>query len=288
MTAIYCLERRDSGPIRTADTRSFETHWDIFKRRGSDIAPMTQLLAESALRTFAPFALADVASPYPFFANNFEVDMVDGYTATGTVSYRYDDPIDNLPPPQNGEDYSPPTFKTHVENVNIRQSLFTVSATARAGAGARDYKRLIGVTENGDVNGADVPSPSCTFTIPRYYPLQLATAQWRKAMDFLVGTICSHTFMTYAVGEIMLLGIPGGPNVDKQRYEMNLEFATSPNRTNIIIGDITVPSKRGFDHMWASYVDEDQGDWTVKVPQQVNVEIVGRGYASWALLGFGT
>ncbi len=136
----------------------------------------------------------------------------------------------------------------------------------------------------------DILVPRLQFTIPRYYPIQIVSADWIKALAFLTGTVCLHRFMSFDIGEIMLLGVEGAPNFDKQRMELTLHFDTSPNVTGIDIaaadGTIEIDEKRGFDYLWLAYNKDSDADRLGITPVQANVERVYR-YEDWSILGFG-
>ena len=63
----------------------------------------------------------------------------------------------------------------------------------------------------------------------------------------------------------------------------------SPNRTNIVIGEITVASKKGWEYLWVRYADAEDAaaKAIVKVPVAAYVEKVYEE-GDFAALGIGT
>ena len=290
MGVIICKERSDSGRLNSdgAENRTLEKKWDVVLRRGAEHTPMDPFAAETRLRELAPFAIQDPQTGIPLYAQDFSWDVQDPFYSICTITYKTLDGSDNLPVGA-GLDFAPPSFSVHGETVNVRQSLSTVSGLDTLGADiSGDCGGLINVTKEGDVNGVDILRRRMRFTVPRYYPLQIVSSAWIKNLASIVGTVCSHPFMSFEVGEIMLAGIDGGPNYAKQRMELQCQFDTSPNVGDVMIGSITLSDVKGFSYVWSEYATgtSPNGKRAVSYPTTAREEKVYE-YASWGILGFG-
>ena len=66
----------------------------------------------------------------------------------------------------------------------------------------------------------------------------------------------SGSFKGLAAGECLFLGASGSMRAGGD-WEITFKFAGSPNRTNIRVGDITVPSKKGWEYLWVKYSEQE-------------------------------
>lgn len=280
MGAILCTERSDSGRAATGDASSREGRWDVYMRRSADPTPMDPDLADAALRAHAPFAINDPATDEQMFAVGYELDPQDAFYSIGTVQYKFRDQNE-------GQGFSPPSFSVTGETINVRQSIQTYQGKDASNNDVKDdCGKLINVTKEGDVNGVDILRRRMRFTVPKHYPLQIATPYWTKSLAALVGTVCSHPFLTFQVGEIMLVGITGGPNQDTRKMELQLEFDTSPNIETVTIGEITLNNVKGFSYIWVEYLPKKSanGKRLISYPVAAREEQVYE-YAAWTMLG---
>jgi len=193
------------------------------------------------------------------------------------------------PPPEIGE--SAFSFDTGGGMQHVTQSLSTISSHAPAGKTASDYKGAIGVTQNGDalsVEGVDIMAPVYSFAETHYIANALVTVAYRGKLFLLTGKVCNASFKGCAAGECLFLGASGSKR-GADDWEITYKFAGSPNRTNIIIGDITVASKTGWEYLWVRYSDGDDAasKKLVKRPVEAYVEQVYED-GDFSELGIGT
>lgn len=285
---IISKEKAASGVIQSiGDERTYESAWEIFQRREGTHEPMDRTGAELALRMAAPYAVPDPFFAEMLFAQDYIVEMIDSHRASGTVSYRVENGIDNVPPAVPGEDWAPPNFRIFGETINARQSLETTERKARPGKTAKNYKQLVGVDREGDIKGADILRTKMQFSIPRVYPMAVMSRGWLAALKSITNTVCSHSFLGQDRGEMFFLGAEGGPNYAKRRIEVNLHFLCSSNESGVVIGDIALSNPVfGHEHVWCGYVTDDAAGVRATVPEQVNVERMYRFAAWYPVLGF--
>jgi hypothetical protein len=72
--------------------------------------------------------------------------------------------------------------------------------------------------------------------------------------------------------------VPGaaGSKRGAEDWEITYKFAASPNRTGIVVGEITGISKKGWEYMWVRYADAEDAaaKAIVKKPVAAYVEKV--------------
>ena len=93
--------------------------------------------------------------------------------------------------------------------------------------------------------------------------------------------------ITFAAGECLLEGVTFGTQRSDGGIAFSYKLAGSPNRANIVIGDIIVPAKKGWGYLWCRCADGDDAQRVVKVPIAAYVEKVYE-LGDFAGLGIGT
>ena len=176
------------------------------------------------------------------------------------------------------------SFETSGGTRHITNSLATVSNTNAGGDPAPDFKGAIGVTAT-DVQGVDVTIPVFNFTRRLVKSNSSVTASYIADVYALTGTVNDSSWGAYAAGEVLFLGASGVERGDDSGWDLTFKFSVIPNETNIVVGDITVPSKQGWEYMWVRYADQEDtlAKVIVKRPLSVHVEQVYR-YEDFGLL----
>jgi len=153
---------------------------------------------------------------------------------------------------------------------------------------APDFKGAIGVTQD-SVEGVDVTVPVFNFTETHYIDADEVDGAYKNALYGLTGKVNNAMFRGLAAGECLFLGASGSLRGNGEDWEITFKFAASPNRSNIVIGDILVPSKTGWQYMWVRYEDavDSASQKFVKQPVAVYIENVYE-LGSFAGLGIGT
>lgn len=211
------------------------------------------------------------------------VAQLDGVEAAyvGVVPY-----ASNTLQPQEGDDEL--SFEIRGENTKITTSKETVSKTAVSGETAPDFKGLIGVTKD-TVEGTDILVPVHSFRITRWLSDASVDAAYRNTLAGLCGRYNDATFYGHAAGEVLFIGVAGSQRRSSSRWQLVFEFLVIPNATDIAVGDITVPAKKGWDYLWVYYQDtkDASANMLVRRPFAAYVEKV---YASddFSNLGIGT
>jgi len=164
------------------------------------------------------------------------------------------------------------SFDTGGGTQHITQSISTTEKYAQGGSVfAPSYKGAIGVSGTpGDYNveGTDIASPVYTFSETHVLTDDAVTAAYKRILFSLTGKTNDALFKGLLAGECLFLGASGSKRGDTN-WEITFNFAGSPNRTLIVIGDITVPAKLGWEYLWVLYADkEDAAAVPKKIVQQ--------------------
>ncbi len=233
-------ERIDSREWTAGPSRSVTMHYTL-------VGTADDVLMRTELETILP-------STYDGL-NRDEIRMepivVDEMAGTGTydVTVRYV-PVTRGSIKITGD--SSFTFDTGGGSQHITQSRSTISKTAASGT-APDFDGAINVSKD-SVNGVDITVPVYHFAETHYIDDDDVTQAYKITLFNLTGKMNNAAFRGFAAGEVLFLGASGSARGSGD-WEITFKFAASPNRTNIQVGDITVPSKLGWDYLWVRYKD---------------------------------
>ncbi len=163
------------------------------------------------------------------------------------------------------------SFDTTGGTMHRTASIETVSKYAHddgsvPGANAPDRKGAIGVTQDGAVEGVDVPMRIFNFTVEKVW--SVATLPDIDDIYALSGLINdtqvsfedSYTglTLTFAAGELLFRGASGGSMRGDGGIPYVYHFEASPNETDVKIGTdrITGIEKEGWHYLWVYYGQE--------------------------------
>lgn len=154
------------------------------------------------------------------------------------------------------------SFDIGSENQHITQSIAT---SRKYPAEAPDYQGAINVSGVGSemtVDGVDIFTPQYQFSETHYIDYDDVDDAYKTAIYNLVGTTNDDTFRSRAAGEVLFLGASGSVRGDNVDWEITFNFAVSPNRTDITIGDYDNIVKGGWEYLWVRYektIIEEEG-----------------------------
>lgn len=185
------------------------------------------------------------------------------------------------------------SFDTSGGTQHITQSMQTISRTAAGGGTAPDHKGAIGVARTAEgltVEGVDITVPVYSFSETHYIADASVDAAYKGKLFALTGKTNDASFKGLSAGECLFLGASGSKRGEED-WEITFHFAASPNRTDVAVGDITVPAVKGWEYLWVEYQEEvDSGataPQTVKRPINAYVERV-YDEGDFSDLGIGT
>ena len=146
-----------------------------------------------------------------------------------------------------------------------------------------ELDELIGLAVN---YARDFVVPALKLTVHFKHPAGIITIPQIKNLARYTGTVNSDTFLTFAPGEVLLLGAKGSEGSDTES-EVAYELACSENLQNKVIGGITVAQKQGWDVYWIQFKNDAAGNQPVTKPEYIYVERVYDRIPFAASLGFG-
>lgn len=121
------------------------------------------------------------------------------------------------------------------------------------------------------VNGVDIIVPVYKFSLSYPFANSSITSGYKGLLYAVTGKVNDAAFKGFAAGEVLFLGVQGqrrGNGV----WVLRFDFAASPNLTNLSIGDITVPAKKGWEYLWVMYEDAEAADMMIQIPKAVFVD----------------
>jgi len=254
--AISFYEKYDSRTITTGSDGAAESAEFAYILRGvADDSSARTLASNSTAVAYGTLARQSITiEPVHIDTTNADACIWDV-----TVQYGAKDE------PEAGDE---PTFSfdTTGGTQHITQSKQNISKTAASGA-APDFKGAIGVTSNG-VEGVDITVPVYAFTYTYYLAPEAVTQSFRMQVFALTGKVNSGSFRGFAAGEVLFLGATGSVRRG-EKWEITFRFAASQNRTNIPVGTITVPSKKGWEYLWVKYAEQEDENAKTLVQQPI-------------------
>lgn len=142
------------------------------------------------------------------------------------------------------------------------------------------------------VAGVEIIVPKLEFSVTAYYAPQTVTTAWMANIARNTGKVNSDDWLGFKGGEILFLGGSGEgdiPTVYGQRVKpvsVTFKFAASENKTDVKVGDITVPTKKGWHYLWVRYEKIESTGFVYPVPVHAYVEKIYEETGFAALFGF--
>ncbi len=197
-----------------------------------------------------------------------------------TVSYKLPNPAgdDQKNPPQNG------TMRVSIDTSGGTQKIYQSIETLRFYKGDwdgtppdPDFKGAIGVTKD-SIEGTDIVVPTFKYQITAYIDAADVTDAYINSFFLLTGKTNDADFKGFKKGEALLVGARLQTNGEKQA-QAQFDFACSPNRTDLKIGDITGIKKGGWEYLWV-YYEPDPNDEQKKIIKRARYVMIEKVYNS--------
>lgn len=168
------------------------------------------------------------------------------------------------------------SFETGGGTRHIKVGLSHVASYAPTGQDAPNHRGAINVTPDG-VEGTDIIAPVYQFAESHTLSALFVTQAYKGIVYGLTGRTNNKAWRGFGIGEVLFLGASGTTN-QEGNWEIDYQFAATPTEGEREIGDVTVPTKRGWDFAWVEF--EPALDATAKRlirrPIAVHVERVYR------------
>jgi hypothetical protein len=253
---IVVTETHGSGKIRTGENATVELLYRV-------LGTSDEVDAVIAVRAHAPSVFEDLVR------KSVEVEALGVDSWKSRVIFGK---FDRTPKETGESDFS---FNTSGGRARVTQSLDTIGSFAPPGGTPQDFKGAIGVTGE-SVQGVDVVVPVFEFSETHYLSDTVVTLPYRVRLAQLTGRTNNVGFRGYLDEEVLFLGAAGSRrgNDDNADWQIDFKFAVQSSENDITIGDIEIPTRKGWHYLWVRY--EDDEDVTavdlIKVPASAYVE----------------
>lgn len=139
----------------------------------------------------------------------------------------------------------------------------------------------IGVTKD-SVEGVDVKIPTFGIQITRRIPVASMTSAYIAGLYALTGKTNADTYIfsvqgitfTFGPRELLFEGSQAATKNTDGYWDLSYKLAASISATGLTFGPITGIDKKGWEYLWASFVEDVDGDRTIKKPVAVFIEQV--------------
>lgn len=184
-------------------------------------------------------------------------------------------------------------FDITSEQTQISQSLSTVDTEYEDTV--YDFGGLIGATQSGEYKGTTILTPAVNFTITKVVASSSVTSSFINGVVAVKNApVNSSTFshtdtagrsVSLAAGECLFVGMSSaskGGDLD----ELVFTFAASANLTGVVVGALPGVDKKGWEHIWTYYAEQEDAtnDTLVQKPAAVYVEKI---YETGSFAGLG-
>ena len=229
----------------------------------------TQLQVAGAVQAAIPGGLSGALIGTTGFILPFDdlkVEHLSDALYTAEVSYKYPSNKDRIP------DAAGPVlgFSTSGGTQHVNQSKGTTKYAASGTA--PDFKGAIGF-DGQHVHGVDIGMGAYRFSEEWTLAAAAVSPAYRRTVKALTFTVNATAFRGFDPGEVLFEGAEGR-RVKGDNYSVTFNFAVSRNATNLVVGDITVAAKTGWQYLWVFHKDAVDQGYVVRQPAAAYVETV--------------
>lgn len=153
------------------------------------------------------------------------------------------------------------TFDFTGGTTHIKSAIAHVASYGLPGKPIPDFNGLIGVDDEGNINGVDIDAPRAEFTETHFFTDNQITQEYKNLLMDMSPSVNSDEFRGREPGEVKFLGALGNKR-DNDLWEIQYRFAVSPNRRAFLVGDILVAGEddpvKGWDYLWFRSMPHEQ------------------------------
>jgi hypothetical protein len=142
-----------------------------------------------------------------------------------------------------------------------------------AGNNINQHGGVIGVTDNGEVEGTDIYAPALKMNYGFRFPEGVVNSTLARTLARATGKTNSDIWDGFQVGELLYIGSTGSDGRDAEAA-VDFHLLASENATGLTIGDIVGIAKKGWEYLWVSYIPNVVGGKAARIPDRVFVERV--------------
>ena len=144
------------------------------------------------------------------------------------------------------------SFDTTGGTQHITHSKANAGIYSPDGETAPDFKGAIGVISPDNVAGVDIVVPVYKWCETHFVDDALLTVAYRRILFDLTGCTNDGRWREFERSEVLFLGARGGKR-GAGDWELAFNFAASPNRDDVKVGDIEGIFKPGWHYLWVRY-----------------------------------
>lgn len=171
--------------------------------------------------------------------------------------------------------------------VHITNSLQSIARYGEAGLNdAPDMKGALDY-DGEEVRGTDKISPQCKMTVAFSHPQGVFSMDRCRQLARHVAYVNSDNFFGFAPGEVLFAAFDGSVG-SEQDTTIQYEYLLQENAEGLAFGDVDGVDKKGWHYLWIRYMDDEDADLPVRIPQHVYVERIYEETGYNALFGFGS
>ena len=156
-----------------------------------------------------------------------------------------------------------------------------------AGIFPPNHRGAIGVTQDGHVEGVEIPYPIYNWSEALTVPAASVTTSYKLALFNLTGRMNHAAWKGFSKGEVLFLGAQGTQQ-NGGAVKINFKFSSLPNETNIPVSPtLSIPFKYGWDYLWAEFENDVSDHHLITRPAWAHTERVFL-FGDMTLLGIGS
>ena len=144
-------------------------------------------------------------------------------------------------------------FNATVETEHVTHGKAHIADYAAPGKTAANHKGAIGVTLDGSIEGVDWYFPKFEWWEKHVLQYIGPAAAWAfsTTLASFGGALNNAMFRGFGPGQVLFLGGTGErSNTRPGLFEVNAKFRAQPDKTGIVLGDITGIAKKAWEYLW--------------------------------------
>jgi hypothetical protein len=128
--------------------------------------------------------------------------------------------------------------------------------------GMPDYGGAINVDNAGNIHGIDIPAPMLTFSETHFMTYKKFKVSYIRQLMKLEKCVNDKAFRGFEKGEVFFDHFDAVRRGTKREdlYEVTFHFAVIPNQPEMMVQNIKVPAKDGWDYVWYKTTPESKGE----------------------------
>jgi hypothetical protein len=277
---ILCIEEVQSRTVNYGDSSIFLRYKLIKKPIPGDRQPIDYNKAYIALIKKLPLSLnIDGVDDDLVPGQDIELESDTKYSYIAKVPYRL------IGVPELGQPFPKPeeidrlsnvgnlSFTSSAETKHVVLAIDTVKRNVAPGVTPTDYKNVIGLDQDNNPTGTEIPSNKLSWSETHYRPLGFVTHEYVNKIGRVVGRVNKKAFRQKPPHSVICMSVHGSINWTELRWDLTFNFDYSAPEDAVTIGDMLPFSVRGYDYIDVHYeVQEDTaGKRTIAKPIQADV-----------------